>query len=281
MIQKKKTTPSTSAECRISKKEKSEAMTCSNQYPSTSVTTVFIIDDHELMSATLKEILGRDGEFQVIGISSNGAAALEELAKTPADIVLLDLVLPGMNGVEVAREILVRFPNTKIAVCSGVESDEAIEMAFASGAHTFVEKRVKVDELLKALRMLRDGLCHLPERQARILKESVRRRSAKKKLAAHDMRILRRMVHHQSAKEIAAEEGVSQSCVYKARRRIEERVGGVGPGGIHAAATRLGLVQQEVNQRLPVETPAGVGPALQQPLGAEGGGKAQPAGGAP
>jgi DNA-binding NarL/FixJ family response regulator len=241
MIRKRKPTSSIENTLPVGK-GKTEAMPPTK--PDSAVTTVFIIDDHELLSATLRDALDLEGDFRVIGTACDGAEALAQLARTPADIVLLDLVLPGLNGVEVAKRIVSLFPQTKIAVCSGVDSDDAIEMAFASGAHLFVEKRAKVDELLKALRMLRDGQCYLTERQARVLKDSVRRRSAKKPLAAHDIGILRRMVLNKSAKEIAAEEGVSQSCVYKARRRIVERVGASDPGSMQAAAARLGLVNQ-------------------------------------
>lgn len=205
---------------------------------------ILIIEDHEILAASLKDILERAGEFLVVGIAPNGAAALEQLKKTPADIVLLDLVLPGTNGFEVARELLAHFPHAKIAVCTGVASDEAIEMAFANGAHSFVEKTAPIAELLTALRMLRNGDCYLTERQARVLKESVQRRSARKPLARHDLGILQRLALSMPAKVVAAEEGVSQSCVYKARRRIAERVGVFGPSGIQAAV-KLGLVHDE------------------------------------
>lgn len=215
-----------------------------------ALTTVFIIDDHELLSATLRDMLNIESDFRVIGTACDGEGALEQLAKVPADIVLLDLVLPGLTGIEVAKKIVSLFPHTKIAVVSGVDSDAAIEMAFASGAHMFVEKRAKVDELLTALRMLRDGQCYLPERQARVLMESVRRRLLRKPLAAHDMSILRWLALSMSAKEIAAEEGVSKSCVYKARRRIAERVGASDAGRIQLVAARLGLVNQGLDLSL-------------------------------
>jgi DNA-binding NarL/FixJ family response regulator len=241
MNRKKTATSATGPKRRLAPRK---TETRSPSQPGPGVTSVFIIDDHELLSATLRDVLDLEDDFEVLGTSGDGAEALARLAKTPADIVLLDLVLPGLNGVEVSRKIVSLFPNTKIAVCSGVDSDEAIELAFASGAHLFVEKRAKVEELLKALRTLRDGKCFLTERQARVLKDSVRRRSAKKPLAPHDIDILRKMVLNKSAKEIAAEQGVSQSCVYKARRRIVERVGAGDVGSMQVAAARLGLVNQ-------------------------------------
>ena len=211
-----------------------------------ALTTVFIVDDHELVAATLKEILDREGDFLVVGIAADGTSAIEKLLKTAADIVLLDLVLPGEHGLGVAREILARFPGTKIAVCSGVESDEAIELAFATGVHCYVEKRMAVGEMLASLRMLRNGHSHLTVRQACVLKNLVQRRAVRKPLGMHDTGILRRLALNQSAKRIAEEEGVSQSCVYKARKRIAERAGFCGAGDLRAAAARMGLVPPDL-----------------------------------
>jgi two-component system NarL family response regulator len=218
--------------------------------------TVFIIDDHELFSATLRDALELVGDFKVIGTSCDGTAALEQLAKTPADIVLLDLILPGLCGCEVAMKIRSLFPHTKIVVCSGVDSDAAIEMAFTSGAHVFVAKQSTVDELLKALRLARDGQCYLTARQGQVLRDSVRRRASKKTLAAQDISILRQFGRDHTAKEIAADAGLSLSCVYKARRRILERVGSHGSGAMQALAVQLGVVDQTTIPSSPVAAAA-------------------------
>jgi DNA-binding NarL/FixJ family response regulator len=156
-------------------------------------TRVFLIEDHSIVSTVLAEILNRSGDFTVVGVAGNGTEALEKLATVAADFVIVDLMLPGMSGIEVIQAIRRRFRSLEIIVCSGVDAKPALETALRIGAQAFVEKNSRVEDLLSALRAVVKGEFPLSVGVAARVREIVHQRNSMKPLGRSDLAILRRL----------------------------------------------------------------------------------------
>lgn len=204
----------------------------------------FIVDDHPIFAEVLAEMLNRSGDFTVVGSANDGETALKRLAGLAVDIVILDLMLPGMGGLELLEALRANRSGAKLVMCSGLGTDKVILEAYAQGVTAFVEKSMALEELFSTLRSVAAGNFPMNSRMSGLLRDFVRQRKVFKPIAAGDMLILRRLATGQALKEIATELGISVSGVYKARARIKARMNIKGPAGFFHAAMSLGLVGQ-------------------------------------
>jgi two-component system NarL family response regulator len=203
---------------------------------------VFIVDDHPILSDVLADMLNRTDDFTVVGVAKDGETALKKLEGVSVDILLSDLIMPGMAGLELLEALRATRYGLKVVMFSGVGTDNAIMEAYSQGVSAFVEKSTGVEELLSTLRAVAEGKFPLNSRMGGLMRDHVRRRKVFKPLAAGDMLILRRLSNGQSLKEIAGELGISVSGVYKARARIKARLNIKGTAGFFHVAMSLGLV---------------------------------------
>jgi two-component system response regulator DegU len=122
---------------------------------------VLLVDDHKIMRDGIKAILRRSEEFQVIGEAETGTEAVQScIAKRP-DIVLMDIGLPGLNGIETTGEILRHCPNARIIILSMYDDEHSVMSAIRSGAKAFVLKKASDNDLLDALRAVAKGGSYL------------------------------------------------------------------------------------------------------------------------
>ncbi len=203
---------------------------------------VFLVDDHPIYAQVMAEVLRQAGGFAVVGSAGDGATAVERLRTLEIDVLLLDLVLPRMGGLEVLN-VVRGFPGVvRSVVYSGLATDESIAAAFTLGASGFIEKSAPVEEVIGTLRAVARGESPLSTRMSGVLRSLVRQRTAHKELSASDLAVLRRLAKLQTPKEIAGELGLSLSAVYKARARIAIRAGGGDRPDFLAIGAGLGLI---------------------------------------
>ena len=112
---------------------------------------ILIVDDHEAVRTSLGEWLGESFPGNTIRTASSGEEALEAAAATPPDLVLMDIGLPGINGIEATRRLLDRHPATKVIVVSIHETSEHRAAAAAAGAASFIPKRTLPNDLTAAI----------------------------------------------------------------------------------------------------------------------------------
>lgn len=203
---------------------------------------VFVVDDHPIFAQVLSELLDQSGEFVVVGSAGDGQTALAMLGGMKVDVLLLDLMLPGISGLEVLGKLREKRSTVRTVVYSGMASDESIAAAFALGACAVVEKSAEVEELFDALRTVAGGGFPLNSRVSGVLRTVVRQQTAGKELGQSDLLILRRLALRNTVKEISVELRLSASAVYKARKRIMHRLALTERGGFFGAASRLGLI---------------------------------------
>src|ERR1700687_5614143 len=118
---------------------------------------IVLVDDHKLVRDGVKTILERGAEFRVVGEVENGADAVQLCRNAQPDIVLMDIGLPGMNGIEATTELLRHCPGVKIVILSMYDDENSVVSAIRSGARAFVLKKASSGELLDALRTVARG----------------------------------------------------------------------------------------------------------------------------
>lgn len=118
---------------------------------------VLIVDDHAILRQALRLLLEAAPEVEVVGDAANGREALTSVEKLLPDVVLMDMVMPGLNGLEATRQIRKRFPKTRVLILTGYMEDEQILGAIRAGASGYVVKRSDTEELLLGIQAVHRG----------------------------------------------------------------------------------------------------------------------------
>ncbi len=134
--------------------------------------TVLLVDDHEVVRQGVRAFLEAHTEFTVVGEAGTGAAAVQLAKDLVPDVVLMDLIMPGMDGVEATRQVKNASPRTQIVVLTSYHEDEHIFPALQAGALSYILKDCKMEELAEAIRKAASGEPSLhPHVAARVIQE--------------------------------------------------------------------------------------------------------------
>jgi two-component system, NarL family, response regulator DevR len=118
---------------------------------------IILVDDHEVVRLGLKSLLERHPQFDVVGEASSAREALELVANTHPDVVVMDIRLPGTSGIEACEEITTRYPDTRVLMLTSYAEDEMLFSAIRAGAAGYVLKQIGGDELVHALEAVARG----------------------------------------------------------------------------------------------------------------------------
>ena len=118
---------------------------------------VLIVDDHAILRQALRQLLETKAEVEVVGDASSGREAVTATEQLMPDVVLMDMIMPGLNGLEATRQIRKRVPKTRILILTGYMEDEQIISALRAGASGYVVKRSDVEELLLGIQAVHRG----------------------------------------------------------------------------------------------------------------------------
>lgn len=122
---------------------------------------ILIVDNHTLMRAGLRALLSQDTDIDIVGEADNGRDAVRAIGVRAPDLVLMDLNMPGMNGLEAIVDIKRRYPQTRVLVLTIHKTDEYIHGALQAGADGYILKDATHDELRVAIRSLLNGKTYL------------------------------------------------------------------------------------------------------------------------
>lgn len=122
---------------------------------------IFIVEDHTLLRAGLRALLSLDPELEIVGEAGNGRDAIRAIAVLAPHLVLMDLSMPGMNGIEAMRDIKRRNPDTRVLVLTMHNTDEYIHESLRAGADGYMLKDASHDELRVAVRSILNGKTYL------------------------------------------------------------------------------------------------------------------------
>lgn len=186
---------------------------------------VLIVDDHAVVRQGLRTFLTPEVGFDVVGEAADGHEAIEQARALRPDIVLMDLLLPGMSGIDATAAIRSELPDVEVVVLTSVIDDAAIVHTVRAGAVGYLLKEASGDELRGALRAARLGHVQLsPEAASRLL-NGVRLPDSPKALTERELEVLGKLAQGKANKEIARELHLSQETVKTYVKRILDKLG--------------------------------------------------------
>ncbi len=196
---------------------------------------IVLVDDEHLVRAGLRLILESEEDLEVVGEADDGAAAVELVTKADPDVVLMDIQMPGMNGLEATRRIvdLGREESSRVLILTTFEIDEYVYDALRAGASGFLLKRTPATELVNAIRVVAAGEALLaPSVTRRLIDEFARRPredrpspEALDDLTAREREVLELVAQGMSNREIADQLFVSEGTVKTHIKRIFYKLG--------------------------------------------------------
>jgi two-component system NarL family response regulator len=160
---------------------------------------IMVVDDHFVVRMGLTATINVEADMVVVAEAEDGPQAIEKFRQHSPDITLMDLRLPGMNGVEATQAICQEFPQARIIVLSTYDGDEAIHRALRAGAQAYLLKTALHDDRLKAIRTVHSGRKHITPEIATRLAE----RMHASELSVREVEVLELIAKGMSNKEIA------------------------------------------------------------------------------
>jgi DNA-binding NarL/FixJ family response regulator len=190
--------------------------------------TVSIVEDNEQLRGTLARVLNRADGFRCVSQYGDAESALEGLPKDHPEVVLMDINLPGLNGVECTRQLKQALPRVSIIMLTVYEDTENIFNALAAGASGYLLKRTKSGELLEAIREVHRGGSPMTTHIARKVVQSFQKVGPSpqptENLSQREQEVLDCLSHGFLYKEIAEKLGISYETVHTYIRRIYEKL---------------------------------------------------------
>ena len=191
--------------------------------------SVLLLDDHAVVRDGLKALLDAAGDIAVVASCGSSADALRLAESARPDVAILDIALPGVDGVETARQLHELSPETHTLMLSMHASPEYVYQAFRAGATGYVLKESAGDEVVEAVRAVHAGRRYLSEKiPAATVDAYASSRSAEhplERLSARELQVLKRIVEGATSNAVAAELGISPKSVDTYRSRLMVKLG--------------------------------------------------------
>ena len=178
--------------------------------------SVVIVDDHALVRQGLRTFLDLHDDIQVTGEAANGVEAVERTGQLRPDVVLMDLVMPEMDGIEATKRIRSICPDTKVIVLTSFTEDDKLFPSIKAGAMGYLLKNVSPEDLVNAIKAAHRGEAQLNPEIARRLMEEVSKRSStssEEELTRREMDVLRLIAQGRSNRDISEELVLSEKTV--------------------------------------------------------------------
>jgi DNA-binding NarL/FixJ family response regulator len=189
--------------------------------------TVFLADDHALLREGLASLLAAQPDFRVVGTAAEGRAAVRQVVQLQPEVVILDIAMPQMNGIEAAREIRERAPRAKVIMLSMHSSAEHVFHAFEAGALAYVLKESAAKDIIGAVRAVHLGRRYLSpalnETMAEVLSHGATD-SPLSRLSGRERQVLQLVAEGRSSAQIAALVHLSPKSVDTYRSRVMQKL---------------------------------------------------------
>lgn len=203
-----------------------------------SLISVLCVDDHRLVRQGIAALINQQPDMKVVASAASGEEAVSLFQRHRPDVVLMDLELPGMSGVEAMRNIRFEQPDARIIVLTVHEGEEDIFNALAQGAASYLLKDVLFNELAERIRQVHAGVHSLPAKVETRLAE----RKGHKPLSAREQQIVELLAQGKRDKEIASLLDMGEKTVKVHLRNLFKKLGVNERTGAVAVAVRRGLI---------------------------------------
>ncbi len=176
--------------------------------------TVLITDDHPIVRQGLRQLLEVQADIEVVGEAETGAAAVESVAELLPDVVLMDLVMPDMDGIEATRQLRAASPHTQVVVLTSHHEDAMVFPAIKAGALSYLLKSTPPDEVIEAVRAAarREARLH-PRVAKRLMQEVSGDKPSLDALTPRELEVLKLIAQGLANREIAAHFVLSEKTI--------------------------------------------------------------------
>jgi DNA-binding NarL/FixJ family response regulator len=216
--------------------------------------TVLLAEDHTIVRQGLRLLVEADGDIGIVGEAKNGRVAVQMNRELHPDVIVMDIAMPLLNGIEATRQILKAFPATKILILSAHSDLEYIEQIVKAGALGFLIKQSSGDVLARAIRELHQGKTFFTPSIAKQLKNAFQkspegtglRRKNDHQLTSRETELLQLIAEGHANKQIAVELNISIKTVEKHRQHLMEKLDIHDIAGLTRFAIAAGIVESSV-----------------------------------
>ena len=205
---------------------------------------VFLIDDHQIVLDGLKLMLDYSPKINCIGIATSGPNAIAVLHHITPDVILLDIEMPDLNGIETCKRIKKKYPSIKIIALTMLIERSIIQNMLEAGAEGFLIKNASQDEVVKAIHLVNGGSTYYSEEVRKIIHSKVKSKSGKTlpKLSRRETEILRLIIQENTTQEIASQLFISPGTVETHRKNIMRKFQAKNVVGVVKIALENNLV---------------------------------------
>jgi DNA-binding NarL/FixJ family response regulator len=208
---------------------------------------LLIVDNHTLFRQGLVSLLGGEPDFQVIGEAANGEEALRLIQKLQPDVVLMDVKMPGMDGVEATRRLLETMPHARVLMLTVSEDEESLFAAIQAGARGYILKNADADELLQAIQRVHAGEAMISPAMTLRLFQTLRGggvplSSSSSPLTSREQDVFQLLAQGASNRQIAETLTITENTVKTHVRNILEKLELHSRSEVAAYARRFNLI---------------------------------------
>jgi DNA-binding NarL/FixJ family response regulator len=218
--------------------------------PEAAPVQVLLADDHTLVRAGLRKLLEAMPNVEVIGEAADGVAILEMAELLQPQLVLMDIAMPGLNGLEATQRLRIALPNTQVMILSMHQNEEYVKQALRHGASAYLLKDAATTELELAIKAVLRGEIYLsPAVSKGVMSDYVQRlrseETADEILTPRQLEVLKLLAQGQSSKEIARLLDLSTKTVDTHRSQLMKQLGIHEVTGLVRYAIRVGLISSD------------------------------------
>ena len=214
--------------------------------------TVLLAEDHMVVREGLRKLLEAEDDLEVVGEAQTGRQAVELTRKLCPSVVVMDIAMPLLNGLEATRQICKSIPGTKVLILSAHNDDAYVEQAIASGASGFLLKQTSAHDLSRAIRTVHKGNTFFSPSIARRLHDqkipagggALRKKVAR--LSSRELEVLQLIAEGKANKETASELGISMKTVEKHRENLMAKLDIHDTAGLTRYAIGAGIIESSV-----------------------------------
>ncbi len=215
------------------------------------MTDVILVDDHDLVRTGIRVLVERSGDFRVVADVGNAAEGIALCKKLQPQLVVMDLSIPGLDGIEATSEIARNCPGTRVIALTAYQEEATVVAAIRAGASGYVLKKARMEELLEALRVVAAGGVFLSQEVSHCLYSAIQRDTPSPKetglldrLTKRELQVMRLVAQGMSNKEVADTMTLSPETVRSYRKSLMKKLGVHNVAGMTQLAIRAGLADR-------------------------------------
>ena len=211
---------------------------------------ILLAEDQVVMREGLCSLIDQQSDMEVIGQADNGKIALELAEELHPDVIIMDVAMPDMNGIEATGLIKERFPDIKIVALSAHNNAEYVTGMIKAGVSGYLLKDYAFEELIKAIETVMQGKSYLcPEIATVVIRAQAggRGHAGRESLSERDIKVIKLLANGCSARQIAQQEGLSVKTIEGRRRRIMEKLNLNSMADLIRYAIQQGLISADLS----------------------------------